>query len=221
MSGPGIETAPPKKCLLARNDCLSDVLAKKLKEDCSPQQICGWLVSHYPDDEAMGVSAETIYRTLFVQAKGALKKELLAHLRSRRTMRSSRHASTSGPQARSDQRWPSRSVIARQRPKTVCCPDILGRGPARRSAQHPHCYPVRRQSSWFGMVVRLRGKDTESVVEALSNQIRRLPEAMMDTLSWDRATEMADPKKFTIATDVAVYFLRAEESLAARHEREY
>ena len=71
------------------------------------------------------------------------------------------------------------------------------------------------------MVVRLRGKDTESVVEALSNQIRRLPEAMMDTLSWDRATEMADHKKFTIATDVTVYFLRAEESLAAWHEREY
>src|SRR3954470_6505275 len=77
----------PKRCLFAENDRLGDVVAKKLKEDCSPQQIAGWLARRYPDDEVMRVSHESIYRTLFVQTKGALKKELLAHLRSGRTMR--------------------------------------------------------------------------------------------------------------------------------------
>ena len=141
---PGIETAPPKKCLLARNDRLSDVLAKKLKEDCSPQQICGWLVSHYPDDEAMGVSAETIYRTLFVQAKDALKKELLAHLRSRRTMRSSRHARTSGPQARSDQRQSKTAVSIRNRPAEAedrVLPRHFGKGTCSQERTTPTLLP--------------------------------------------------------------------------------
>jgi IS30 family transposase len=84
--------------LFAENDRLGDVVAKKLKEDWSPQQIAGWLARRYPDDEVMRVSHETIYRTLFVQTKGALKKELLAHLRSGRTMRKARCASTSGQQ---------------------------------------------------------------------------------------------------------------------------
>ena len=86
----------PKRCLLARNDPLRDVVARKLEEDWSPEQISGWLQRRYPDDEAMRVSHETIYRTLFVQTRGALKRELLAHLRSRRMMRRGRHASTSG-----------------------------------------------------------------------------------------------------------------------------
>jgi len=84
--------------LLAMNDRLRDVVAKKLGEDWSPQQISGWLSRQYSDDGAMRVSGETIYRTLFVQAKGVLKMELLAHLRSGRTMRRGRCASTSGQQ---------------------------------------------------------------------------------------------------------------------------
>lgn len=86
----------PKRCLLAKNDRLRELVGKKLREDWSPQQISGWLAKQYPDDEAMNVSHETIYRTLFVQTRGALKKELLAHLRSRRMMRRARCASTAG-----------------------------------------------------------------------------------------------------------------------------
>ena len=86
----------PKRCLLSVNDRLRDLVAEKLEEDWSPEQISGWLKREYPEDEAMYISHETIYRTLFVQAKGALKRELLAHLRSRRMMRKGRHASTAG-----------------------------------------------------------------------------------------------------------------------------
>ena len=87
----------PKRCLLAINNCLRDLVAAKVKADWPPEQISGWLKRQYPEAEAMRVSYETIYRTLFVQARGgALKRELLAHLRSRRMMRKGRHASTRG-----------------------------------------------------------------------------------------------------------------------------
>jgi len=195
----------PKRCLLAQNnDRLRDVVAKKLGEDWSPQQISGWLAKQYPDDEAMNVSAETIYRTLFVQARGVLKKELLAHLRSGRTMRRSRRASTSG-----QQRGQIKDAVSiRKRPAEAEDRAVPGHweGDLLAGARNTHVATLVERSSRFVMVVGVRGKDTGSVVEALSNQIRGLPEAMMDTLTWDRGTEMADHKKFTVATDVAVYF---------------
>jgi len=194
----------PKKCLLSENERLRDVVAEKLKEDWSPQQISGWLAKRYSDDEVMRVSAETIYRTLFVQAKGALKSELLAHLRSRRTMRRSRNASTSG-----QQRGQIKDAVSiRERPPEVEDRAVPGHweGDLLAGARNTHVATLVERSSRFVMLVRVRGKDTESVVEALSGQIRCLPKAMMDTLTWDRGTEMADHKRFTVATDVAVYF---------------
>jgi IS30 family transposase len=194
----------PKKCLLAENERLRDVVAQKLKEDWSPQQISGWLAKRYPDDEAMRVSAETIYRTLFVQARGALKRELLAHLRSRRTMRRSRNASTSG-----QQRGQIKDAVSiRERPPEVEDRAVPGHweGDLLAGARNTHVATLVERSSRFVMLVRVGGKDTASVVEALSGQIRRLPKAMMETLTWDRGTEMADHKRFTVATDVAVYF---------------
>jgi IS30 family transposase len=194
----------PKRCLLAKNARLRDVLAKKLKEDWSPQQISGWLPRQYPNDGAMRVSAETIYRTLFVQARGVLKKELLAHLRSGRMMRKSRHASTSGQQRGQIKE----AVSIRKRPPEAEDRAVPGHweGDLLAGARNTHIATLVERSSRFVMLVSVRGKDTESVVGALCWQIRRLPEAMMDTLTWDRGTEMADHKKFTVATDVAVYF---------------
>ncbi len=194
----------PKRCLLARNARLRDVVAKKLKEDWSPQQISGWLPRHYPTDGAMRVSAETIYRTLFVQARGVLKKELLAHLRSGRMMRKSRYASTSGQQRAQIKE----AVSIRKRPPEAEDRAVPGHweGDLLAGSRNTHVAMLVERSSRFVMLVSVRGKDTESVVEALSQQIQRLPEAMMETLTWDRGTEMADHKKFTIATDVAVYF---------------
>ncbi len=194
----------PKRCLLAKNDRLCELVGKKLKEDWSPQQISGWLAKHYPDDEAMNVSHETIYRTLFVQARGALKKELLTHLRSRRMMRRARCASTAG-----QQRGQIKDAVSiRERP-----PEVEGRavpghweGDLLSGSRNTHVATLVERSSRFVMLVRVRGKDTESVVAALSEQIRRLPKTTIDTLTWDRGTEMAAHKQFTVATDVAVYF---------------
>src|SRR5215203_4576791 len=194
----------PKRCLLARNGLLGDVVARKLKEDWSPQQISGWLRRRYPNNEAMYVSHETIYRTLFVQAKGALKKELLTHLRSRRMMRRARCASTAG-----QQRGQIKDAVSiRERPPEAEDRAVPGHweGDLIAGSRNTHVATLVERSSRFVMVVRVSGKDTESVVAALSEQIRRLPKTMMATMTWDRGPEMAAHKKFTIATDVAVYF---------------
>jgi IS30 family transposase len=194
----------PKRCLLATNDPLRDVVAKKLKEDWSPEQISGWLKRRYPDNEAMGVSHETIYRTLFVQARGALKRELIAHLRSGRMMRRGRHASTAGqPRGQIKE-----AVSIRERPPEAEDRAVPGHweGDLLAGSRNTHVATLVERSSRFVMLVRITGKDTESVVAALSEQIRRLPRTMMATLTWDRGTEMAAHKRFTVATDVSVYF---------------
>jgi IS30 family transposase len=194
----------PKRCLLAIDDRLRDLVAEKLKEDWSPQQISGWIKREYPDDEAMRVSHETIYRTLFVQTRGALKRELLAHLRSRRMMRRSRHASTRGqPRGQIKE-----AVSIRERPPEAEDRAIPGHweGDLISGSRNTHIATLVERSSRFVMLVRLSGKDTESVVTAIGEQIRRLPKTMMDTLTWDRGPEMAAHKKFTVATDVSVYF---------------
>lgn len=180
----------PKRCLLSVNRRLRDVVAEKLGEDWSPQQISGWLAKRYPDDEVMRVSAETIYRTLFVQARGALKKELLAHLRSGRTMRHSRNAS----RERSRRGQIIDAVSIRERPAEAEDRAVPGHweGDLILGARNTYVATLVERSSRFVMLVRVGGKDTGNVVEALSDQIQRLPEAMMETLTWDRGMEMAD-----------------------------
>ena len=194
----------PRRCLLATNERLRDMVAQKLREDWSPQQISGWLERQYPDDEAMHVSHETIYRTLFVQARGALKRELLAHLRSGRMMRKGRYASTAGQQRGQIKE----AVSIRERPPEAEDRAVSGHweGDLLAGLRNTHVATLVERSSRFVMLVRVGGKDTESVVAALSEQIRRLPRTMIDTLTWDRGTEMAAHKRFTVATDVKVYF---------------
>jgi IS30 family transposase len=193
-----------KRCLLAMNERLRDMVARKLREDWSPQQISGWLKREYPDDEVMHISHETIYRTLFVQARGALKRELLAHLRSKRMMRKGRHASTSGqPRGQIKE-----AVSIRERPPEVEDRAVPGHweGDLLSGSGNTHIATLVERSSRFVMLVRVGGKDTETVVAALSEQTRRLPKNMMATLTWDRGPEMAAHKSFTVATDVSVYF---------------
>ncbi len=194
----------PRRCLLAMNERLQDIVAEKLRADWSPQQISGWLSRHYPDDEAMRVSHETIYRTLFVQARGALKRELLAHLRSGRMMRKGRHASTAG-----QRRGQIKDAVSiRERPPEAEDRAVPGHweGDLIAGSRNTHVATLVERSSRFVMLVRVGGKDTESVVAALSEQVRRLPSTMMGTLTWDRGTEMAAHERFTVATDVSVYF---------------
>jgi IS30 family transposase len=194
----------PKRCLLATNHFLRDVVARKLQEDWSPEQISGWLKRHYPLDETMRISHETIYRTLFVQARGVLKRELLAHLRSRRIMRKGRHASTAGqPRGQIKE-----AVSIRERPPEAEDRAVPGHweGDLLAGSRNTHLATLVERSSRFVMLVRVGGKDTESVVCALSEQVRRLPRTLMDTLTWDRGPEMAAHKSFSVATDVSVYF---------------
>jgi IS30 family transposase len=167
----------PKRCRLVIDERLRDVVARKLREDCSPEQISGWLKKLYPDDEEMRISHETIYRTLFVQSRGALKRELLAHLRSRRIMRKGRHASRRGqPRGQIKE-----AVSIRERPPEVEDRAVPGHweGDLLAGSRNTHVATLVERSSRFVMLVRVDGKDTESVVRALGEQIRRLPKTMM------------------------------------------
>jgi IS30 family transposase len=149
------------------------VVARKLREDWSPQQISGWLLESNPNDEVMRVSHETIYRTLFVQTKGALKKELIAHLRSGRTMRHSRNASRGRPR-----RGQIKGAVSiSERPAEAEDRAVPGHweGDLIRGGRNTYVATLVERSSRFVMLVRVGGKDTATVVQALSGKIQRLP----------------------------------------------
>jgi len=194
----------PKRCLLADNRRLRDVVASKLILDWSPEQISGWLKTRYPNNESMHVSHETIYRSLFIQARGVLKKELMDHLRSKRRMRRSRHASEHGH---------SRGQIVdaisiRERPAEAEDRAIPGHweGDLLAGGKNSYIATLVERHSRFPMLIMVPSKDTAVVVAALSKRGRKLPATLRRTLTWDRGLEMAKHKAFTVATDVQVYF---------------
>jgi IS30 family transposase len=199
-----MEARRPKACKLSQQHRLRGVVAEKLRLDWSPEQIAGWLRGTFPDDVAMHVSHETIYRSLFVQARGVLKRELLRHLRSRRVMRRARNATTAG-QSRGQI---IDAVSIRERPAEVEDRAIPGHweGDLITGSNNSHIATLVERSTRFTKLVKVDGKDAASVVAALSKQIRTLPIELRRTLTWDRGTEMAQHKKFSIATDVKVYF---------------
>lgn len=194
----------PKVCKLRQQLRLRNLVAEKLRLDWSPEQIAGWLALTFPGVETMQVSHETIYRSLFVQARGVLKKELLHHLRSRRLMRRARNSSTAG-QSRGQI---IDAVSIRERPAEAEDRAIPGHweGDLITGSHNSHIATLVERSSRFTKLVRVGGKDTESVVSALSKQMRTLPAELRRTLTWDRGTEMAQHKRFSIATKVQVYF---------------
>jgi len=194
----------PKPCLLATHNKLQEIVASKLMQDWSPQQISGWLKQHYPDDESLRVSHETIYRSLFIQARGALKQELVKHLRSQRLIRRSRHSSVHGH----SQGRIVDAICIRERPAEVEDRAIPGHweGDLLRGARNSHVATLVERHSRFCMLVKVPGKDTATVVAALSQHVRQLPATLRRSLTWDRGLEMAEHKSFTMATDVQVYF---------------
>ena len=194
----------PKPCLLATHSKLQAIVTSKLMQDWSPQQIAGWLKQRYPEDESLHVSHETIYRSLFVQARGALKKELIQHLRSKRRIRRSRHSSIHGH----SQGKIVDAISIRERPAEVQDRAIPGHweGDLLRGARNSHVATLVERHSRFCMLVKVPGKDTATVVAALSQHVRKLPEGLRLSLTWDRGLEMAQHKSFTIATDMKVYF---------------
>jgi transposase, IS30 family len=194
----------PKSCRLAQAPALRRVVAEKLAADWSPEQIAGWLKVTYPADRAMQVSHETIYRSLFVQSRGVLKRALLKHLRRRRTVRRSHLARRAQP------RWPTLvdAVSIRERPAAVNDRAIPGHweGDLLAGGGHSSVATLVERQSRYVMLVRLAGKDTTTVVQSLTRHVRTLPRGLMASLTWDRGHELAGHKRFTIATDVQVYF---------------
>jgi IS30 family transposase len=194
----------PKVCLLAIHGKLQKIVASKLISDWSPEQISGWLKRRYPEDETLRVSHETIYRSLFIQARGVLKKELLQHLRSKRRIRRSRQSRARGH--RSGQIVDAISI--RERPAEIEDRAIPGHweGDLIGGTQNSHIATLVERHSRFTALVKVRSKDTATVVAALSRHVRKLPAALRRSLTWDRGLEMAKHKSFTVATHVKVYF---------------
>jgi transposase, IS30 family len=194
----------PKLCLLAIHVKLQKMVASKLILDWSPEQISGWLKIRYADDESMRVSHETIYRSLFIQARGVLKKELLAHLRSQRRIRRSRHSHVRGQ--RRGQIVEALSI--RERPAEIADRAIPGHweGDLIGGTKNSHIATLVERHSRFTALVKVRSKDTAAVVAALSRQVRKLPASLRRSLTWDRGLEMAKHQTFTVATNVKVYF---------------
>ena len=194
----------PQCCKLARNRVLAGLVAAKLEQDWSPQQISGWLRLEFPEDETMRVSHETIYLTLFVQARGALKRELVAHLRRTRSIRRPRAAK----RGHSGQGQIVDAVSIRERPAEADDRAVPGHweGDLLAGAANSHIATLVERHSRFLMLIAVEGKDTRSVTSALSRQIGRLPEQLRSSLTWDRGKEMAEHARFTVATDLRVYF---------------
>jgi IS30 family transposase len=193
----------PKPCKLAGNAYLCHAISAKLTRKWSPQQIAGWLMREHPDDEGKRVSHETIYRSLFIQTRGVLKKELLAHLRSTRAIRRSRHATMK----RSGLGKFNDAIPIRDRPAEVEDRAVPGHweGDLIAGSGNSFIATLVERNTRYVMLAKVGNKDSHSVIQALIKQSRKLPKELYRSLTWDRGCEMAGHKKFTLATDIDVY----------------
>ena len=194
----------PKTCKLVENRRLARVVARKLQMEWSPQQIAGWLKRIYADDEHDQVSHETIYKSLFIQARGALKKELLHHLRRTRGMRRSRHHT----QKTDDHGRITDTVSIRERPATAEDRAVPGHweGDLLFGSNNSQIATLVERHTRYVMLAKVDSKDSETVINALIKQAHKLPRELYKSLTWDRGSEMADHKRFSLATDIDVYF---------------
>jgi IS30 family transposase len=194
----------PKTCKLVQNRALARIVAQKLRLQWAPEQIAGWLKYMYPDDENMQVSHETIYKSLFIQARGALKKELLQYLRKTRAMRRSRHHT----QKTADHGRITDAVSIRERPAEVEDRAVPGHweGDLVFGSNNSQIATLVERHTRYVMLARVKSKDTETVINALIKQAHKLPRELYKSLTWDRGKEMADHKRFSLDTDIKVYF---------------
>jgi len=193
-----------KPCKLAENPALARIVAEKLQLEWAPDQIAGWLKSTYPEDKSYQVSHETIYKSLFVQARGVLKKELIQYLRKPRAMRRSRHHT----QKTKDHGRISNTVSIRERPAEVEDRAVPGHweGDLICGSNNSQIATLVERHTRLVMLVRVPSKDTKTVINALIKQAHKLPRELYKSLTWDRGKEMADHQRFTLATDIQVYF---------------
>ena len=193
-----------KRCKLANNARLRQAVASKLRLNWSPEQIAGWLKRTHPEDESCHVSHETIYRSLFVQARGVLKKELLCHLRSKRTIRRSRQADLNG-----DRRGQITDLISiSERPAAVEDRAVPGHweGDLLSGSKNSYIATLVERHTRYVMLAKVANKDTQTIVSALIKQAKTLPNELYKSLTWDRGKELADHRRFTLATNIDVYF---------------
>ena len=194
----------PKPCKLATHPALRRIVARKLRCNWSPEQIAGWLKRENPTDEHHSVSHETIYRSLFIQARGVLKKELQQYLRTHRAIRRSRHAS----RKKGSTGQIKNMISISERPASVEDRAVPGHweGDLIGGSKNSYIATLVERHSRYVMLAKVKNKDTESVVSALIKQSRKLPDELYKTLTWDRGKELADHQRFTLETDVDVYF---------------
>jgi len=194
----------PKPCKLAGNPMLRQIVARKLRSNWSPEQIAGWLKREYPGNESNQVSHETIYRSLFIQARGVLKKELQQYLRTQRAIRRSRHASL-----KQDGLGQIKNMVSiSERPASVEDRAVPGHweGDLIGGSKNSYIATLVERHTRYVMLAKVKNKDTESVISALIKQSKKLPNELYKSLTWDRGKELADHQRFTIETDVDVYF---------------
>lgn len=194
----------PKIGKLVENRSLARIVTNKLQLEWSPEQIAGWLKRTYPDDEHYQVSHETIYRSLFIQARGALKKALLQHLRRTRGMRRSRHHT----QKTAHHGRITDTVSISERPASVEDRAVPGHweGDLLFGSNNSQIATLVERHTRYVMLVKVDSKDTGTVINALIKHAHKLPQELYKSLTWDRGKEMAEHKRFTLATDIKVYF---------------
>ncbi len=186
---------------------LRRVIQERLCDDHSPEQIAGWLRLQYPDNEAMRVSHETIYRALYVQARGALKRELTRHLRRGRQKRYARSQSSK----RRGQGKLTEMVMISERPPEVEERAVPGHWEGdllmgNRQSAAAIATLVERSTRYCQLVALPEGTEAERVAEALAASITTLPAQLRRSLTWDQGQEMAEHRRFAVDTGVEVYF---------------
>jgi IS30 family transposase len=193
----------PKPCRLSLHRELRWRVAQKLTLQWSPEQISGWLKQQFPTDQDMQISHEAIYRSLFVQTRGVLKKELTVHLRTRRHMRHAKGGNTGHNQGKI-----ADMVSIRERPAEAEDRAVPGHweGDLLCGANSTRIVTLVERASRFAMLLKVPRGDTATVVAALAKRIRKLPEELRRSLTWDQGSEMSGHKSFTVATNVQVYF---------------
>src|SRR5260370_22442107 len=194
----------PKRCKLANNPELRQAGAWKLRLNWSPEQTAGWLKRTHPEDEFYHVSHETIYRSLFVQARGVLKKELLSHLRSKRTIRRSKRVDPNG-----DRRGQIKDIVSiSARPAAAEDRAVPGHweGDLLSGSKNSYIATLVERHTRYVMLAKVTNKDTQTVVSALIKQAKTLPNELYRSLTWDRGKELTDHRRFTLATNIDVYF---------------
>jgi IS30 family transposase len=194
----------PKLCKLSGNQDLIKTITCKLQSNWSPQQIAGWLKREFPTEEHNQVSHETIYRSLYVQTRGVLKKELIEYLRTRRIMRRSKHSSLKG----SGLGQITDTVSISERPATIEDRAIPGHweGDLIAGSKNSYIVTLVERHSRFVMLAKIKDRKSESVVSALIKQAKKLPNELYKSLTLDRGTEFADHRRFKVETNIDVYF---------------